>query len=297
MLTLEGLKRSIRTAEDLHSVVKTMKALAAVNIRQFQQALNSLTDYSRTIEQGFQVLLQQPGASFSKPRQAATNKLAAIVFGSDQGMCGPLNEQIATYLDNQLSERNQSKEDTRVLVIGTRLAGRLEDLGYRVQVPFALPTTVARVTPAVQTTLLTIDGWTEGRGVDHILLCYCQHLSSGSYAPKSLELLPLDVRWLETLKKQKWPGPSLPTFTLDADALFSRLVHQYLFVSLFRAFVESLASENASRLLSMQAAERNIADRLEDLTSLYHQERQMAITGEILDIVSGFEALSTSSEN
>jgi F-type H+-transporting ATPase subunit gamma len=79
---------------------------------------------------------------------------------------------------------------------------------------------------------------------------------------------------------------------MDREALFSSLVREYLFVSLYRAFAESLASENASRLASMQAAEKNIEERLRELSAQYHQQRQMSITSELLDIVSGFEALT-----
>jgi F-type H+-transporting ATPase subunit gamma len=87
----------------------------------------------------------------------------------------------------------------------------------------------------------------------------------------------------------------LPLFTMDWMTLFSALIRQYLFVFLFRAFAESLASENASRLASMQGAERNIHSQLSELTMQYHQQRQMAITEELLDIVSGFEALERES--
>jgi F-type H+-transporting ATPase subunit gamma len=84
----------------------------------------------------------------------------------------------------------------------------------------------------------------------------------------------------------------LPLFSMDRDQLFSALIRQYLFVSLFRACAESLASENASRLAAMQGAERNIEERLEELQTQFHQQRQMTITEELLDIVAGFEALS-----
>ena len=83
---------------------------------------------------------------------------------------------------------------------------------------------------------------------------------------------------------------------MDWDRLFSALIGHYLFVSLFRAFAESLASENASRLASMQAAEKSIRDQLSELTMKYHQQRQMSITEELLDIVSGFEALKGDSD-
>ena len=69
------------------------------------------------------------------------------------------------------------------------------------------------------------------------------------------------------------------------------MIRQYLFVSIFRAFAESSAAENAGRLASMQGAEKNIEAQLSDLNMQYHRQRQMSITEELLDIVSGFEAL------
>jgi F-type H+-transporting ATPase subunit gamma len=83
---------------------------------------------------------------------------------------------------------------------------------------------------------------------------------------------------------------------MDWDLLFSMLIRQYLFVSLFRALAESLASENASRLAAMQGAEKNIEERLAALTLDFYQKRQMSITEELLDIVSGFEALEQDEE-
>ena len=79
---------------------------------------------------------------------------------------------------------------------------------------------------------------------------------------------------------------------MDVDQLFSSLVRQYLFFTLYRAFVEFLASDNASRLLSMQAAEKNIEEHLNDLNVQFHRQRQAAITSELLDVVTGFEALT-----
>jgi F-type H+-transporting ATPase subunit gamma len=80
---------------------------------------------------------------------------------------------------------------------------------------------------------------------------------------------------------------------MDRERLFSALIHQYLFVSLSQALAESLASEHASRLAAMQHAERHIQERLEELRTQFRQQRQLAITTELLDIVAGFEALTT----
>ncbi len=80
-------------------------------------------------------------------------------------------------------------------------------------------------------------------------------------------------------------------FTMNEADIFRALIREYLFVSLYRAFAESLASENASRLASMQVAERNIEDRLRSLTADSRQLRQETITSELLDTIAAFEAL------
>jgi F-type H+-transporting ATPase subunit gamma len=106
-----------------------------------------------------------------------------------------------------------------------------------------------------------------------------------------VHLLPLDRAWIQRLQETPWPTRALPFFRGDPQALFSGLVREYLFAGLFRAFAQSLASENASRLASMQGAEKNIEERLAELQNRFHQQRQMSITEELLDIVAGFEAL------
>ena len=70
------------------------------------------------------------------------------------------------------------------------------------------------------------------------------------------------------------------------------LIREYLFISLFRACAESLASENASRLAAMQRADKNIDELLEDLNRTFHRQRQNGIDEELFDVISGFEALS-----
>jgi F-type H+-transporting ATPase subunit gamma len=110
-----------------------------------------------------------------------------------------------------------------------------------------------------------------------------------------VHLLPIDDQWLERHRYRTWDSTSLPMFTMDPDQLLSRLIQEYLFITIFRAFVESLASENAARLAAMQGAQKNIEELMEDLESQYNQLRQMSITEELLDIVSGFEALDQNS--
>jgi F-type H+-transporting ATPase subunit gamma len=287
-----GLKRKIDSTEDLGSVVKTMKALAAVNIRQFEKAVAALKTYSRTVEMGLQVVLRdRPGFSITA-RTAPQGFVGAVVFGTDQGMCGPLNETVVSHALEVLDRRNVADDRLDLITVGLRAKHRLEDQGRQVQNTFSVPVSVGAVTPLIQTLLVEIDRWLARREHEEVFLFNCLPQSGAAYRPQEVRLLPVDRSWLQKLRNKKWPGNQVPLFSMDWETLFATLIRQYLFVALYRAAVESLAAENASRLATMQGAESSIEDRLEELRAQYQRERQMSITEELLDIVSGFEALS-----
>ena len=293
MATIEALKRRIDSTRELKSVVSTMKSLAAVNIRQYEGAAESLSAYARTVEMGLQAVLRDRPGVRVQVRKAPLEQVGAVVIGSDQGMCGPLNEGIVRHARSTLSALEVPASDRRLLVVGER-ANVLFELGeYSRKEAFSAPGSLSAVGPAVHDLLLRIEGWSGDRPGLHVYLFYNQQSGGASYEPRTVHLLPVDADWLERLRKRSWNSRSLPIYTMDPDAIFSSLIREYLFASLFRAMVDSLAAENASRLAAMQGAERNISDQLDALQTQYHQKRQMTITEELLDIVSGFEALSS----
>ncbi len=269
-----------------------MKALAAVSIRQYERAIESLQEYSRAVEMGLQVVLRDRPEFMSWAQPASHDRLGAVIFGTDQGMAGALNEHVLSYAMGAMDDLNVKLEDRTVMAVGERMKSLLEDAGQPVEALSPVPNSVTGITPRVQEILVTIEEWNRERGLDHIYLFYGTETSGATTQPHMVHLLPLDREWLIDLKGQTWPSRALPSFTMDWDALFSSLIHEYLFISVFRAFAESLASENATRLASMQGAERNIEEMLSELNVLFHQQRQMTITEELLDIMAGFEALS-----
>ena len=295
METVESLKRRIESTEDLQSVVKTMKALAAVKIRQFERAAESLETYHHTVEMGLRAVFQGGGTGQVITREGTGRVPGSVVFGSDQGMCGQLNEQVAAHAMAHLEGLEAGPGERVVLAVGERVRARMEERGQPVEESMGVPGGVQGIAPKVRDLLVQVTAWQEERGVDRVFLFHSEPLSGASYRPRTVELLPLDQAWLGRLQKTPWPRRALPLFRGDPQALFSGLVREYLFVALFRAFAQSLASENASRLASMQGAEKNIEGRLAELQNRFHQQRQMSITEELLDIVSGFEALKQES--
>ena len=132
-----------------------------------------------------------------------------------------------------------------------------------------------------------------GQGeVVELHLFYNRPTSGAVYEPIDQRLLPLDETWRRRLAQLPWPTKNLPEVMGGDIETLRALIREYLFVSLFRACAESLASENASRLAAMQRADKNIDELLEDLNGTFHRLRQSGIDEELFDIVSGFEALS-----
>ncbi len=273
-----------------------MKALAAVSIRQYQKAVESLGEYNRTVEMGLQIALREQRGGGGGAEKTKASRIGAIVFGSDQGLCGQLNNIIVAHAAEEMDRAGVRKENRIIIAVGMRAADILEDTGQRVLEVLTTPGSTSGITPMVQDITVLLENWRFKRQIEHMYLFFNHYVSGATYRPTTVRLLPVDRVWLKNLEMKKWPSRTLPLFTMDWEALFRSLIREYLFVSLYRAFAESLASENASRRAAMQSAEKNIEERLEELFLQYHRQRQMTITEELLDIVAGFEALGGSKE-
>jgi len=292
METVEALKKKIKCAEDLRSIVKTMKALAAVSIRQYEKAAESLAEYNRTVEMGLQIAMRNKPEEVVMAKPGPSRYLGAIIFGSDQGMCGPFNEQVVSYAIDKMRGLGINRKNRILWAVGVRAVASLEEAGEVVNEYFSVPGSAAGIAPVVREILMKIERWRAREKLDQVILFYNKLVSVSSYRACALHLLPVDIDWVLKLEKRAWPSRVLPTFTMSWKPLVSSLIRQYFFVSLYRAFAESQASENVSRLSSMQGAERNIEDRLKELTAQFHRVRQSSIDEELFDIVGGFEVLT-----
>jgi F-type H+-transporting ATPase subunit gamma len=288
--TSESLRRKIDGAIELGSVVRTMKALAASSITQYERALRSLDDYYRTVELGLVAWLHQAGVTMQMDggARARADVTGVVVFGSDQGLVGQFNEVVADFAVSALIPMTGEKS---VLAVGERVQGHLYDAALPVTGCFAVPNSIAAITPLVGRILMEIEA-RRGRGqFMQVYLFYNRPKLGALYEPVMQRLLPLDSDWQRGLDKLRWPTANLPEVVNDSEQTLHALIREYLFISLFMACAESLAGENASRLAAMQRAEKNIDELLESLSQDFNRLRQSSIDEELFDVVSGFEAL------
>lgn len=290
MQTVEHYKRKIRNAEDLQSIVNTMKVLASVSIRQFEKASESLGEYYRTVEMGLQIVLgrtlleEMPYVRIGKE-----SSTIIIAIGSGQGLCGSFDERIMSFIEQELHDENIRA--SRFLVMGERLASQVEQK-EKVEKVFSLPGSVTGLNRYALQLLASVEELRQKHDAGNVLIVHNKPVARGKYQPRLQYLLPLDRYWLNRLANKEWPTNNIPQFTIEPTELFSQLVRQYLVVSLYRAMAESLAAEHTGRLNSMTVAEQKIEERLQELNNRYAQERHKSITEELLDIQSGYRAVS-----
>ncbi|MCJ7592454.1 MAG: F0F1 ATP synthase subunit gamma, partial [Woeseiaceae bacterium] len=245
--TIASLRRKIGGAGDLQSVVRTMKAVAASSIGQYEKSVSALTDYYHTVELGLGVCLRKNGLTSliaERKTQKIEGAIGAIVFGSDQGLVGQFNDEVTEYAVKTLAAL---KSKPVVWAVGERVHARMEDAGISLIGLLTVPNSVTAITPLVGQILIEIEAQRNQGKVTELYLFYNRPTSGSGYAPVNQRLLPLDETWLHKLIGRAWPTGNLPEVMDSGTTTMQGLIREYLFVSIFRACAESLASENASR--------------------------------------------------
>lgn len=300
--TTTSLRRKIASATDLQAVVRSMKALAASSIGQYEASVHALADYYRIVGLGLGACYReskQAGLLLPKGTQIGTGVIGIVVFGSDQGLVGQFNDVLADYAIKALAALPGEQQ---IWAVGERIHARLVDAGLAPLGCFTVPSSVEAIAPLVGQILVETEaprspvmGAKASREeLTELHLFYNRPIPGAIYEPTSQRLLPLDEIWQRQVATYDWPTKNVSE-VIGGVATLRALIREYLFVSLFRACAQSLASENASRLAAMQRADKNIDELMETLNGNFQRLRQSGIDAELFEVISGFEALVNSS--
>ncbi|MEP7299726.1 MAG: F0F1 ATP synthase subunit gamma, partial [Burkholderiales bacterium] len=283
--SLAALRRKITGAGDLHAVVRTMKALAASSIGDYERSVRALADYDRMVSLGLGECFRQaranPTAAPERAPAGASDPIGAIVFGSDQGLVGPFNDVICAHAIGVLAALPGRAQ---VWAVGERVEAYVKDAGLAVLGTYAVPDSIEAIAPLVAQIQIDSEAHRAKSGMTEVHVFHNRPLAASLYEPADQRLLPLDAIWQQSLAAVPWPGKMGPEVMDHGATTLRALIREYLFISLFRACAESLASENASRLAAMERADRNIKDLLEQLHSRFHRQRQSSIDEELFDV-------------
>ena len=287
--SLLHLRRKLDTISTLGSVVRTMKALAASNVGQYENAVQSLKHYTDSVELGLAACLRVGDISTGLIEHGdgiAPRRTLVLAIGSDQGMVGAFNQKLATRVEEYLKHQQLP---IHLVCIGERMRDELRARGFEIARHISTPTTVEAITSACNDILLEYSSLSQSHpvisaGMSGMAVGYNQLEGGARYTPITEQILPLEQAWHERLRDRTWPTSALPQIWGPGDECLQALVREYLFISLFRACAEALASENSARLAAMQRAEKNIDEQREEFQGRYHRKRQEDIDAELFDV-------------
>ncbi len=284
MPLLKEIEKQLKGVRSLKDIVHSMRSLAAVNLYKTEKVLQSIRQYRLMIQGGLGLanyLLPAPG-----PEREGRSALptAYLIFTSDQGLSGSFNEKIIDFVQQYESP----SVEILYMVSGIRGRDLLQERKINVFLHTSAPSSIDGIKKAMRDLSDTLYlYYSEGR-FGSLILFYNVYASVGRFTPMAFSVLPLDI----TQFKRDKSLPTQPHLYLTPEELLPLLLEEYLFIELYRALAESLASENGSRLKSMDSAGKNIDKKIEELLQLYRISRQEEITSEMLEIISGAEALT-----
>jgi F-type H+-transporting ATPase subunit gamma len=287
--TLEQLTRQENTLTSIRGVVRTMKALAALNAPPYERAATAIEAYRRTVRHGFAAFAHRMGGRVVVD-EVSTQRQVLVAFGSDHGFCGNYNEAVARLTQKALAD--STTRSPVVLCVGAKLEAALADSGVMVEQRLTPPASVDGIGRLASQIVSHIERLAQGLPLIslHVNLVHTCRLDRGERGVVVTPLLPLERDLLEA--PRPWPERALPDFSMAPKALLAALLRNHIFANVFHASAEAMATENAARLALMQQAEQSVDERLEAVRRHASRVRQDQVTEELMDIVIGhFDAV------
>ena len=279
MIRLAEIETQIARISELLDIVGAMRSLAGMRMREAHRALPGIRRYAETMAEAIgSALLLMPEPSLAKG--AARGPRAFILCTAEHGFVGGFNVRVIAAAEEVLG-----RDDT-LFVLGSRGAALVRERGGTpawthptATRPEGVPETIRPLTVRLYRLIVR----------DHVArvdLMFARHRQGAGTTIERRQLLPLDLATF-SLEQPRLP----PLYNLAPDVLLEKLVADYVLALLTEAAVESLAAENAARFAAMGSSYDNVSKKLEELRQDARQARQSEITTELLDLVTGAEAM------
>jgi len=282
--TLEFLSRQKDTFSSIRGLVHTMKILAAINATPYEQAAQSIQAYHQVVLQGFAAFAKRSGQL--KLEGLTGKRKLMLVYGSDHGLCGSYNENLAQMVKDYC--QSTSGHDWSFLCVGARMQAALADLGLIVDQVLLPPASAEGIGRLAADLVKQIEAFGHGQqlALNVVALAFTERAEQGLNTAVIRNLLPLDTQLLDS--KKTWDSRSLPDYSMAPETLLASLIRNHIYASVFSAAAEAMVTENAARLALMQQAEKSVDERLEVVETDLRYVRQTEITNEIMDIIVGY---------
>jgi F-type H+-transporting ATPase subunit gamma len=283
MANLKDIRNRIKSVKSIQKVTKAMKLVAAAKMRRAQERMEESRPYSNSLAEVIQHLLPDVDRDKLPLLDAREVKRKAyVVVSADRGLAGAFNTNLLKVAQKEIDAFG--KENVDLFCIGKKARDHFKRREYNIITSHVDFWADMEFNSAITIGRSIIEHFTSGK-VDEIHVVYNYFINVGQQQVKSEVLLPLVYEENNGVTHDRLYEPS-------KEELVSSLIPRHLNVQMWKYLLESYASEQAARMLAMENATSNSQDMIKDLTLKFNKARQAAITTEMLEIVSGAEALA-----
>ncbi len=293
MATLRDIQRRIKAVKNTQQITKAMKMVAAAKLRKVQTSMLELRQYADKMRSVIGSLSASAGDE-THPLLATRQVLTVevLVITSDKGLCGAFNTNILRSAHKQIKNIGRQKAGEADTIVNVSVVGRKAlDYFKRRKVDVKAKWTgisgALSFEDAKAISEAIIARYVEGE-VDEIHLVYNEFINVVKQEVRSVKLLPTSTEEAEE-DVAEFTGDFI--FEPDKERLLEALLPKNVEIQVYRALLESMASEEAARMSAMENATKAASEMIDTLTLQYNKARQASITAELMDIVGGVEAL------
>jgi F-type H+-transporting ATPase subunit gamma len=288
MPSLKDIRRRITSVKKTQQITRAMRMVSAAKLRRAQGAIESARPYADRMRDTVAELAASP-LDTTPPLMAPRDPVRRIDFlvvASDRGLCGAFNMNVAKRAEAEIAAREGSVESIGLLLVGTKVAEYFRRRRSRQVVRIVSGIGRVEYEHAVRIAAFAAERFLSGQS-DELVLIHSEFVSTLAQRPQSERLLPAGQAPAAA------PAASGPPLTIEpsAEQLLSVLLPKALQVEIYRALLDNQAGEHAARMTAMESATRNTDEMIGALSLQYNRARQAAITKELVEIVSGAEAL------
>ena len=295
MPNLLDIRRRIKSVKNTQQITKAMKMVSAAKLRRAQDRVVTARPFANKMSEVLGELAKRTDEDFHHPLLdlRGDERYLLVLITADKGLCGAFNTNLTKAA--QAFIRENSDKAIEIMAIGRKgrdffrnrhatIAGEYIGLTGKGRVEFSEALEVARD---------IIKTYTEDTGIDKVFLIYNEFKSVLSQRVVLEQLLPVSRAKEEAPEAKSQQPVNLVDYIYEQppEEIFSRLLPRLIETQIFRALLESVASEHGARMTAMDSASKNASELIESLTLNMNRIRQAAITNEIIEVVSGAAAL------
>ncbi|MEM5475403.1 F0F1 ATP synthase subunit gamma [Pacificibacter sp. AS14] len=290
MPNLKDLKNRIASVKSTRKITKAMQMVAAAKLRRAQDAAEASRPYTERFNAVLGALSASVGGSDSAPRLlAGTGKddvQLLVVMTAERGLCGGFNSSIVKLAKTRIAELQAAGKTVKVLTVGKKGREQLNREFGALLVGHVDLSGVKRLGYAnAQEIAKDVLGRFDAEEFDVATIFYSKFVNVVSQIPTALQVVPAAYEASED------DGGSLYDYEPSEEAILADLLPRGVATQIFAALLENAASEQGARMSAMDNATRNAGDMIDKLTIQYNRSRQAVITNELIEIISGAEAL------